>query len=121
MRRFLMLVAVAVVAAAMYVAASPASHVSKGVSVAKFNALSKKVAKLTKTVKTDGNLLNDLAYAYLHCSLHYGIGVTQRGDLGGGVRLPVHPSGELNSGEHNGARPRPLGHSGICHHPVQLH
>jgi hypothetical protein len=84
MRRFLMLVGVAVVAAAMYVAASPASHVSKGVSVAKFNALSKKVAKLTKTVKTDGNLLNDLAYAYLHCSLHYGIGVTQRGDLSGG-------------------------------------
>jgi hypothetical protein len=88
-----MLVGVAVVAAAMYVAASSASQVSKGVSVAKFNALSKKVTVLTKTVKTDGNLLNNLAYAYLHCSLHYGIGVTQRGDSGGTFGYQFIPQG----------------------------
>jgi hypothetical protein len=83
MTRFLMFVGVAVVAAAMYVAASSASQQSKGVSVAKFNALSKKVTALTKEVKSDGNYVNNLAYAYLHCSLHYTIGVTQRGDSSG--------------------------------------
>jgi hypothetical protein len=78
MNRFLMLVGVAVVAAAMYVAASSASQVSKGVSVAKFNALSKKVAALTKTVKTDQTDLNTLAFAYVHCSLPSGIDISQR-------------------------------------------
>ena len=39
MKRFLMLVGVAVVAAAMYVAASPASQQSKGATVKQFNAL----------------------------------------------------------------------------------
>jgi hypothetical protein len=51
MKRFLMLVGVAVVAAAMYVAAGTASQQSKGVSVAKFNALEKKVTTLSKTLK----------------------------------------------------------------------
>jgi hypothetical protein len=74
----MMLVGVAVVAAAMYVAASSASQVSKGVSVAKFNALSKKVAALTKRVKTDETDLNTLAFAYVHCSLPSGIDISQR-------------------------------------------
>ena len=95
MNRFLMLLGVAVVAAAMYVAASSASQASKGVSVAKFNALSKKVTALSKTVKTDGNLLNNLAYAYLHCSLHSGLGVSQRGDSSnsGGFGYQFIPQG----------------------------
>jgi hypothetical protein len=76
--RFLMLVGVAVVAAAMYVAASSAGQVSKGVSVAKFNALSKKVAALTKRVKTDEGDLNTLAFAYVHCSLPSALDISQR-------------------------------------------
>ena len=39
MKRFLMLVGVAVVAAAMYVAASPASQQSRGPTLKQFNAL----------------------------------------------------------------------------------
>lgn len=50
MKRFLMLVGVAVVAAAMYVAASPASQQSSasGPTLKQFNALKKQVAKLSK-------------------------------------------------------------------------
>lgn len=51
MKRFLMLVGVAVVAAAMYVAASPASQQSKGPSAKQFAALKKQVATLTKSLK----------------------------------------------------------------------
>jgi hypothetical protein len=73
-----MLVGVAVIAAAMYVAASSASQVSRGVSLAKFNALNKKVTVLTKRVKTDETDLNSLAFAYVHCSLPSEINVSQR-------------------------------------------
>ena len=52
MRRFLMLVGVAAVAAAMYVAASPASQQSRGPTLKQFNALKKQVATLNKTLKT---------------------------------------------------------------------
>jgi hypothetical protein len=52
MKRFMMLVGVAVVAAAMYVAASPASQRSSGPSAKDFKALKKQVASLTKTEKT---------------------------------------------------------------------
>src|SRR6266550_3407764 len=52
MKRFLMLVAVAAVAGAMYVAASPASQQSKGPTLKQFNALKKQVASLSKQVKT---------------------------------------------------------------------
>lgn len=52
MKRFLMLVGVAVVAAAMYVAASPASQQSRGPTAKQFKALKKQVAALSKKVKT---------------------------------------------------------------------
>lgn len=52
MKRFLMLVGVAVVAAAMYVAASPASQQPKGPTAKQFNALKKQVAGLSKSLKT---------------------------------------------------------------------
>jgi hypothetical protein len=52
MKRFLMFVGVAVVAAAMYVAASPASQQSRGPTLKQFNALKKQVAALSKTLKT---------------------------------------------------------------------
>jgi hypothetical protein len=64
MKRFLMLVAVATVAAAMYVAASPASQQSRGPTERQFLALSKKVTTLSKSLKAvtglavaEGNLL----------------------------------------------------------------
>ena len=52
MKRFLMLVAVAAVAGAMYVAASPASQQSRGPTLKQFNALKKQVATLSKQLKT---------------------------------------------------------------------
>jgi hypothetical protein len=52
MKRFLMLVGVAVVAAAMYVAAAPGSQQAKGPSAKQFSTLKKQVATLSKTVKT---------------------------------------------------------------------
>ena len=48
MKRFLMLVGVAVVAAAMYVAASPASQQSTGPSAKEFNSLKKQFVALKK-------------------------------------------------------------------------
>lgn len=52
MKRFLMFVGVAVVAGAMYVAASPASQQAKAPTAKQFNALKKQVATLSKTLKT---------------------------------------------------------------------
>jgi uncharacterized protein YdbL (DUF1318 family) len=52
MKRFLMLVGVAAVAAAMYVAASPASQQSRGPTLKQFNTLKKQVATLNKKLKT---------------------------------------------------------------------
>jgi hypothetical protein len=51
MKRFLMLVGVAAVAATMYVAASPASQQSRGPTARQFNALKKEVATLSKNLK----------------------------------------------------------------------
>ena len=51
MKRFLMLVGVAVVAAAVYVAASPASQRASGPTAKQFSALKKQVATLTKNEK----------------------------------------------------------------------
>jgi hypothetical protein len=59
MKRFLMLVGVAVVAGAMYVAASPASQQAKAPTAKQFNALKKQVGTLTKSLKTDTTLLKD--------------------------------------------------------------
>ncbi len=57
MNRFLILVGVAVVAAAMYVAASPASQQSKGPTAKQFLALKKTVTAQGKKIK----LLDELA------------------------------------------------------------
>jgi hypothetical protein len=51
MKRFLMFVGVALVAAAMYVAASPASQQSRGPTAKQFKALKKQVSTLSKTLK----------------------------------------------------------------------
>jgi hypothetical protein len=58
MKRFLMLVGVAVVAAAMYVAASPASQQS-GPTAQQFKALKAQVTSLSKTVKGLKKVVND--------------------------------------------------------------
>jgi hypothetical protein len=50
MKRFLMLVGVAVVAAAMYVAAAPGSQQAKGPSLKQYNVLKKEVSSLNKKV-----------------------------------------------------------------------
>ena len=52
MRRFLMLLGVAAVAGAMYVAAAPGSQQASGPTATQFSALKKQVASLSKTLKT---------------------------------------------------------------------
>jgi hypothetical protein len=52
MKRFLMLVAVAAVAGAMYVAAAPGSRQARPASAKQFAALKRKVATLSKILKT---------------------------------------------------------------------
>jgi hypothetical protein len=69
MKRFLMLVSVAVVAAAMYVAASPASQQSAP-TARQFKALKRQVASLSKTlkkVKTEADAaVGIIGACYLH-------------------------------------------------------
>jgi outer membrane murein-binding lipoprotein Lpp len=78
MKRFLMLMSVAVVAAAMYVAAGSASQQSTGPTAKQFKALKAQVAALSKRVKKDETSLDTLAFAYVHCSLPSMITVDQR-------------------------------------------
>jgi hypothetical protein len=59
MKRFLMLVGVAVVAAAMYVAASPASQQSSGPTAKQFKALKAQVASLSKSEKALKKIVTD--------------------------------------------------------------
>lgn len=80
MKRFLMLVGVAVVAAAMYVAAGSASQQSKGVTQKQFKALKKQVATLSKTlkaVKSEADAaLGIIGTCYLHQNADGTIGFT---------------------------------------------
>lgn len=59
MKRFMLLVGVAVVAAAMYVAASGASGQASGPTAKQFAALKKQVTSLSKTLKTVKAEAND--------------------------------------------------------------
>jgi hypothetical protein len=98
MKRFLMLVGVAVVAAAMYVAASPASQQhSTGVSLKQFNALKKQVAALAKKQKVTNQHVNDLLVVYVHCSLHSELGIDRVGDPGGTFGYSYSPDGVNSS------------------------
>jgi hypothetical protein len=94
MKRFLMLVAVAAVAGAMYVAASPASQQSKGPTLKQFNALKKQVATLSKQVKTVVKPEADAAVAI--------IGACYLKDNGNGTAsflvMPVSQRGSNTSG-----------------------
>jgi hypothetical protein len=84
MKRFLMLVGVAAVAAAMYVAASPASQQSSGPTEKQFVALQKKVTALTKSLKTVKSEANAAVGFIATCfvSQNAGVaGVSQFGDV----------------------------------------
>jgi len=80
MRRFLMLVGVAAVAGAMYVAAASGSQQSAGPTAKQFKALKAQVAGLSRKLKTTQTALNTVAFAYVHCSLPVERGIVQKGD-----------------------------------------
>jgi type II secretory pathway pseudopilin PulG len=84
MTRFMMLVGVAVVAAAMYVAASSASQQSKGPTAKQFKALKKEVATLNKSLKTVKSEANAAVAFIGSCLTSQGSGV-----------LPVNQFGNL--------------------------
>jgi hypothetical protein len=83
MRQLLMLVGVAAVAGAMYVAAASGSRQSAGPTAKQFAALKKQVAALQKKVKTTQGLANDTAVVVLHCILHTVVPVVWEGDVTG--------------------------------------
>jgi outer membrane murein-binding lipoprotein Lpp len=85
MKRFLMLVGVAVVAAAMYVAASPASQQSKGPTAKQFKALEKQVATLSKSLKAVKSEANAAAGFISDCFVSANSGV-----------LPINEFGDPN-------------------------
>jgi hypothetical protein len=87
MKRLLLFVGVAVVAAAMYVAASPASQQSSGPTAKQFNALKKQVASLSKTVKVVKALANGAAGVIANCYL------TTNGNTVNFAALPVSQFG----------------------------
>jgi opacity protein-like surface antigen len=82
MKRFLLLVGVAVVAAAMYVAASPASQQAKGPTAKQFNALKKQVASLSKT-ETAVKKLAVAEGALLTACMKIAVPINQFGDPDG--------------------------------------
>jgi hypothetical protein len=75
MKRLLMFVGVAVVAAAMYVAASPASQQSSGPTAKQFSALKKQVASLSKSLKSTKKEGDAVAGFLSECFLSQNAGV----------------------------------------------
>jgi hypothetical protein len=72
-----MLVGVAAVAGAMYVAAASGSQRSTGPTAKQFKALRTQVTVLSKKLKATQNDLDGLTTAYLHCSLPSELGISQ--------------------------------------------
>jgi hypothetical protein len=89
MQRFLIFVGVAVVAAAMYVAASPASQQAKAPSAKQFKALQKQVAALKKEETSVKKLTIALADIVGGCYLDSNANL---------VTLPVSEFGNASSG-----------------------
>jgi hypothetical protein len=89
MQRFLIFVGVAVVAAAMYVAASPASQQAKAPSAKQFKALQKQVAALKKDETSVKKLTIALADIVGGCYLDSNANL---------VTLPVSEFGNTSSG-----------------------
>ena len=92
MKRFLLLVGVAAVAAAMYVAASPASQQASGPTLKQFNALKAKVAALNKKLKNTTAVANTALGVIVECDMTVtsttanvnGLGVSQFGNATSG-------------------------------------
>jgi hypothetical protein len=92
MKRFLLLVGVAVVAGAMYVAASPASQQASGPTLKQFNALKKQVATLNKKLKNTTGVANLALGVIVECDMTVtstsanvnGLGVSQFGSATNG-------------------------------------
>lgn len=83
MKRFLMLVAVALVASAMYVAASPASQQSRGPTAKQYRALKRQVAKMNKilkTVKRQAQYARDYVHDCLRSTEAGAVAVSEFGD-----------------------------------------
>ncbi len=85
MKRFMLLVGVAVVAAAMYVAASGASGRASGPTAKQFAALKKQVASLSKSLKTVKAEANDADGFVRSCLISNNSGV-----------LPINQFGDPN-------------------------
>ena len=79
MKRFLMLVGVAVVAAAMYVAAAPGSQQAAGPTAKQFKALKAQVASLSKTLKKVKTLATAEAVLLTDCD-QVAVPIDQFGD-----------------------------------------
>ena len=84
MKRFLTLLAVAVVAGAMYVAAAPGSAQHAGPTWNQFTALKKQVAALQKQVKTAKTEAETGLAVTLLCIMHKPVGVDQVGNSASG-------------------------------------
>lgn len=84
MKRLLMFVGVAVVAAAMYVAASPASQQSSGPTAKQFSALKKQVASLSKSLKSTKKEADAVAGFLSDCFLSQNAGVWGVSQFGDG-------------------------------------
>ena len=84
MKRFLLLVGVAAVAAAMYVAASPASQQSRFATEKQFLALQKKVAILNKNLKNTTGVANAALGIIADC--YFTVGASTANANGLGVR-----------------------------------
>src|SRR5690242_18932992 len=89
MKRFLMLVGVAVVAAAMYVAAGTASQQSRGPTAKQFNALKAQVATLGKKLKAT-KAEADAAVGFIaECLVSQNAGVWGVSEFGDGSATPT--------------------------------
>ena len=84
MKRFWMFVGVAVIAAAMYVAASPASRQSSGPTAKQFAALKKQVASMNKTLKSTTKEADAVAGFLSNCFLSQNAGVWPVSQFGDG-------------------------------------
>jgi hypothetical protein len=79
MTRFLMLLAVAAVAGAMYVAAAPGGRTSSGPTAAQFRALSKKVSALQRQVKAVKKLATEEGVVLAGCLLYTTAPISRNG------------------------------------------
>lgn len=93
MKRFLTFVGVAVVAAAMYVAASPASHQAAGPTAKQFKALKAQVASLSKKLKSTRSEADAAVGFIATCLVSTNAGVV-------GVSQVGQPTGTPPSGYH---------------------